>query len=178
MQATLKRGYPSDLHWLAFLLTGRGDQTIEVAAETGTIDPIEPTFFESWMNAWSRRVAIAKALTGIRNELAASMRRTSLNRMNTPALLPQEVAIRPGIARSELEAAVLAIDHFPRAVLVLTVFERVPAPDCAVLLDSSPGLIRKALNIALLEVSDNLARAQAWRLETHSSVMPAEIQYA
>jgi len=34
MQTTLKAQYTADLHWLAFLLTGHRDQSIDLAIET------------------------------------------------------------------------------------------------------------------------------------------------
>ena len=124
MQATLKRRYTSDLHWLAFLLTGHRGQIIDAAAETVAESQSDQAFFASWMNAWSRRVAIAKVLTGVREELAASIRRTELNSIHAPALSLRELPMRQGATRSELEAALLVIDYFPRAVLVLRAFER------------------------------------------------------
>ena len=66
--------HAASLHWLAFLLTGNREQSVDIAADTTDASGSANPFFESWMVAWSRRVAIAKALTTIRNELAASAR--------------------------------------------------------------------------------------------------------
>ncbi len=175
MQTTLNAQFTADLHWLAFLLTGRRDQSIDLAVETVTELHTAQPFFTAWMDAWSRRVVIAKALTGIREELAASVRRTEFRRFHGSALPPSDWRIRQGTTKSELEAALLAIDYFPRAALVLSVFEGVPAPDCAVILDASPDLVKKALTIGLLELTGNLASAQGWTSKTvQPFVLPRE----
>ena len=175
MQTTLNTQYTNDLHWLAFLLTGRRDQSIDLAVETVNEFQTAQPFFTAWMEAWSRRVVIAKALTGIREQLAASVRRTEFRRFHGPALPPRDWRIGQGTTKSELEAALLAIDHFPRAALVLSIFEGVPAPDCAVILDASPNLVKKALTIGLLELTSNLASAQGRKSKTaHPFALPAE----
>ena len=177
MQTTLKAQYTADLHWLAFLLTGHRDQSIDLAVEAVT--EFAQPFFTAWMEAWSRRLVIAKALTGIREELAASVRRTDFKRVHESGLPPRDWRIGQGTTKSELEAALLAIDYFPRAALVLSLFENVPAPDCAVILDASPDLVKKALAIGLLELTRNLASAQGWTSKTaHPFVLPKEIRYA
>ena len=179
MQTTLNTQYAADLHWLAFLLTGRRGQSIVLAVETASEFPVAPPFFAAWMEAWSRRIVIAKALTRIRKELAASVRRTELKRVQGPALPSREWRMSQDAKKSDLEAALLAIDDFPRAALVLSVFEGVPAPDCAVLLDASPDLVKKALRIGLLELTRNLAGAQGWKSKTaHPAVIPTEMLYA
>jgi DNA-directed RNA polymerase specialized sigma24 family protein len=177
MQTTLKPQYTADLHWLAFLLTGHRDQSIDLAVETVT--GFAQPFFTAWMEAWSRKLVIAKALTGIREELAASVRRTEFKRVHESGLPPRDWRIGQGTTKSEFEAALLAIDYFPRAALVLSIFENVPAPDCAVILDASPDLVKKALAIGLLELTRNLASAQGWTSKTaHPFVLPTEIRYA
>jgi DNA-directed RNA polymerase specialized sigma24 family protein len=179
MQTTLNAQYTADLHWLAFLLTGRRDQSIDLAVETVAEFHTAQPFFAAWMEAWSRRVVIAKALTGIREELAASVHRTEFKRVHGSALPPRDWRISQGTTKSELEAALLAIDYFPRAALVLSVFENVPAPDCAVILDASPDLVKKALAIGLLELTRNLASAQGWTSKSaHPFLLPTEIRYA
>jgi DNA-directed RNA polymerase specialized sigma24 family protein len=179
MQTTLTTQYTADLHWLGYLLTGRRDQSIDLAVETVAEFHTAQPFFSAWMEAWSRRVVIAKALSGIREELAASVRRTEFKRGHGRALPRRDWRIGQGTTKSELEAALLAIDYFPRAALVLSIFEGVPAPDCAVILDASPELVKKALTIGLLELTQNLASAQGWTSKTaHPFVIPTEIRYA
>lgn len=179
MQTTLKTQYTNDLHWLAFLLTGRRDQSIDLAVETVAEFHTAQPFFTAWMEAWSRRVVIAKALTGIREELAASVRRTEFRRFHGRTFPPRHWRMNQGTTKSELEAALLAIDYFPRAALVLSVFEGVPAPDCAVILDATPALVKRALTIGLMELTGILAGAQGRTSKsTHPWVLPTETQYA
>ena len=160
MQTTLTTQYTADLHWLAFLLTGRRDQSIDLAVETVAEFHTAQPFFTAWMEAWSRRVVIAKALAGIRDELAASVHRTGVKRVHGPDLRPRDWRIREGAAKSELETALLAIYYFSLSFFVLSVFEGVPAPDCAVILDATPALVKRALTIGLMELTGILAGAQ------------------
>jgi DNA-directed RNA polymerase specialized sigma24 family protein len=179
MQTTLSAQHTADLHWLAFLLTGRRDQSIDLAVETVAEFHAAQPFFAAWMEAWSRRVVIAKALTGIREELAQSVRRTESRRVHGTPLPPRDWRINQGTTKSELETTLLAIDYFPRAALVLSVFEGVPAPDCAVILDASPRQVKRALAIGLLELTHNLARSQDRTSKAaHLLVLPTETQYA
>src|SRR5579872_914658 len=113
------------LYWLAFLLTGRHDVSIEVAADAAVVRGEGNPFFENWMKAWARRVAVAKALAEIRPELADSARRTRLARTRRWSA-PRNWSLPPDASKPELEEALLAIDVFPRAALLLSIFERVP----------------------------------------------------
>jgi DNA-directed RNA polymerase specialized sigma24 family protein len=154
--------HAADLHWLAFLLTGRRESSLDIAVETVASQDVASPYFSTWMLAWSRRVVIAKALAAIRDELAASTRRTELKRVNKPAMPPRDWALDPGTTKVEIEKALLAIDVFPRAALLLSVFEGVPMADAAVLLDADTDLVRKAQVIGSRELTSNLARMQGW----------------
>ena len=167
------------LYWLAFLLTGRRGPSEDMVVETAAPRDGAIPYFSTWMQSWSRRVAIAKALAAIRGELAASARRTELKRMNKPALPARDWALDPGTTKAELENALLAIDVFPRAALLLSVFEGVPIEDAVVLLDAHPALVKKARTIGLRELTGNLARMQGWTpTAARPSVVHSETQYA
>ena len=152
--------HAADLHWLAFLLTGRRDLSVDIAVETITSQDVASPYFSTWMSAWSRRLVMAKALAAIRDELAASASRTELKRLNKLALPASNWTLAPGTTKVELENALLAIDVFPRAALLLSVYEGVSIDDAEVLLDAAPDLIRKAQAIGLRELTGNLARVQ------------------
>ena len=66
----------------------------------------------------------------------------------------------PGTTKSDLERALLSIDVFPRAAVLLLIFERVPLRDVAILLDAEPDLVRKAQASGVRELTINLARMQ------------------
>jgi DNA-directed RNA polymerase specialized sigma24 family protein len=155
-----KRG--TELYWLAFLLTGHrrlsADMTLEAV---GSADDANP-FFSAWMLAWSRRVFIAKALAGIRDELAASARRTASKRAEKATLPPRNWTLDRDTTKLQLESALLAIDVFPRCALLLSVFEGLSLEDVAILLDGERDLVRKAQMIGLRELTRNLARLQGW----------------
>jgi DNA-directed RNA polymerase specialized sigma24 family protein len=149
----------ADLHWLATLLTGCPEIAADVTVQAiARVD--EPDDFGS---TWSRRIVIAEALAAVREELAASARRTALNRAQESALPPPSWSLGPETTKSDLERALLPIDVFPRVALLLLLFERVPLKDAAVLLDAEPDLVRKAQAAGVRDLTINLARMQGWK---------------
>jgi DNA-directed RNA polymerase specialized sigma24 family protein len=150
----------ADLYWLAFLLTERRESSADIAAAAVASQDGDGPYFSSWMLSWSRRLVIAKALAAIRGELRASARRMELKRPNKPAMPDRDWVLDWSTTKIEIENALLAIDVFPRAALVLSVFERLPIADAALLLDVEPKLLSKARTIGLRELTSNLARMQ------------------
>jgi len=167
------------LHWLAFLLTGRRGLSIDIAAEIAASEDDSRPFFSTWMLAWSRRLVISRALAAIREELAASARRMKLKRVNEAALPSRDWSLDRGTTKGGIENALLAIDVFPRAALLLSVFERVSIDDAAVLMDADPKLVSKARTIGLRELTNTLARMQGWTSEAANAPLShTEAQYA
>ena len=167
---------PFGMYWLAFLLTGHRETSVDVTLEAFQ-DGANP-FFSTWMLHWSRRLVVAKALGSIRAELAASARQTS-KRAATMALPPRNWALDEGTTKIQLERALLAIDLFPRGALLLTVFEGMSLEEAAILLDGDRDLVRKARNIGLRELTRNFARMQGWKsAATRSTVVMSEMQHA
>src|SRR5579863_2652448 len=113
----------TDLYWLAFLLTGRQDLSIEIASDSVTSAEDASPLFADWMRGWQRRLVIGRALTAIHDELADSAGRTQLARANGSAMPQRNWSLSPSTTKAELEKALLAIDPFPRAALLLLVFE-------------------------------------------------------
>ena len=151
------RNDAADLYWLAFVLTERQDLSIDLAAETAASGDYESPFFADWMRGWQRRNVIATALTAIHDELADSARRTQLARVSSSAAPARSWSLSPDTTKEELQQALLAIDLFPRAALLLLVFEGIRMADAATLLDADAALIRKAQAIGLRELTANLA---------------------
>jgi len=171
--------HATDLHWLAFLLTARREPSVEIAVGNVSSQDYANPQFSTWMAAWARRTVIAKALAAIREELQASAQRTKSKRMKQPPLPDGDWALDQGTSRVELERALLAIDIFPRVALVLSVFEGVPVPDAAVLLDADPDVVKKARVLGLRKLTSNLARLQGWTSTTAKPyVVHNEIQHA
>jgi len=166
-------------YWLAFLLTGNPGLSVDVTLEAvASRDDANP-FFSAWMLAWSRRVFIAKALAGIRGELARSARRTASRRAEKAVLPPRNWTLDQDTMKVQLESALLAIDVFPRCALLLSVFERMSLEDVAILLNSEPDLVRKAQMIGLRELTRNLAWKQGWTpTDTKSYIVTSEMEHA
>ena len=154
-------GHVADLYSLAFLLTERQDLSIEIASDTAVSGDYETSFFTDWMRGWQRRLVIGTALTAIHDELAGSARRTQLAHVarsaRDSAAPPSNWSLSSDTTKADLDQALLAIDLFPRAALLLLVFEGIRMADAATLLDADPALIRKAQAIGLRELTANLA---------------------
>jgi hypothetical protein len=150
----------ADLYWLAFLLTGRRDISFDIAADAAVSRDDANPFFADWMRGWQRRLVIANALTAIHEELADSARRTESAHVSSWRR-PRNWSLGLDTAKADLERAMLPIDLFPRAALILLVFEGVRIADAATLLDADPDLLKKAQAIGLRELTANLAAAKA-----------------
>jgi DNA-directed RNA polymerase specialized sigma24 family protein len=147
----------TDLYWLAFLLTGRRDVSIDIAADAAVSEDYPNSFFADWMRDWRRRLVIGHALTVIRDELADSARRTKRARVDGAATSQGDWPSGPVVTKADLERALLAIDIFPRAVLLLLVFEGMQIAEVATLLEADPVLVKKAQVIGLHELTASLA---------------------
>jgi len=148
--------HAANLYWLAFLLTGDREASVDAAAEA--LDSSDGNaFFSAWMLAWSRKVVIAKALAAIRQELAASALRLASTRGRNYPAPPRDWSLSPGASKVELERALLAIDTLPRCVLLLSLFEGLSLDDATVLLNVDYDVVRKAQAVALQELTSNLA---------------------
>jgi hypothetical protein len=145
----------ASLYWLAFLLTGDREASVDAAVEAIESPEANPFFF-GWMLAWSRKVVIAKALAAVRQQLADSASRIAIARCSKSAPLPRNWALAPGATKLELERALLAIEAFPRCVLLLLLFEGLSVDDAMVLLGAERDLILKAQEFALRELTRNL----------------------
>ena len=147
-----------DLYWLAFLLTGCPDISVDIAADTAVSHDYANPFFASWMRVWARKIVIGKALAAIRNELAESARRTKVARLDRWAAPPRDWTLRPNTNKTQIEEALLAIDVFPRAAVLLLTFEGLWITDVATLLDVDAALVRKGQAIGLRDLTINFSR--------------------
>ena len=143
-----------DLYWLCFLLTGRRDLSIEIAADAAAPDDSTP-FFAGWMRSWSRRIVLARALAAIHTELSASAHQTEVARDKQAEALPA-TAVDENFTKEEIEEALLAIDLFPRAAVVLLIFEGVRIAEAVSLLNADAELIRKAQAMGLQQFARNI----------------------
>jgi hypothetical protein len=99
-----------------------------------------------------------------------------LGRSEDSAFPPPSWALDRGTTKSELEHALLRIDLFPRVALLLLVYERVPLNDAAILLDSEPALVRKALAQGARDLTMNLAWMQGWN-STPATSNPDDMEW-
>lgn|SRR5215831_10796774 len=147
----------ASLYWLAFLLTGQCERSIDIAVEAVTS-----------AGAFSpRRMVIAKALAAVRYDVAASACRTRSREFRSEAIPAGDLALDGSISKAQLKRAMLGIDILPRAALLVSIFEGVPVEDTAVLLEAPPELVIKARMLGLADLTANLAMHSA----RHTSIV-------
>jgi hypothetical protein len=148
------------LCWLAFLLTGDWNMSIEAVIAVATWEEATSTRLASWVAHGLRRLVTVAALSATGDELRQSARRTGQAPMPdltepTRAPIPLCHAART-VTRSDLSQALLAIDLFPRCALLLTVFEEYCIDDAAQLLGADEALVRKACALGAVELTRNI----------------------
>jgi hypothetical protein len=146
----------SELYWLAFLLTGNVDKSVEAFAKALDFDEkTSPVLCES-PNEWARKLTVIEALRGTQKELRASIARVG---RVAGAEVPSNLKwVRcPRIEREQFQEAVIAIDPFPRCAMLLTIFEGMSIDAVATLLHADQGLTRKAQQIGIVRLAANLA---------------------
>lgn len=134
-----------DLYWLAYLITGDRDVSAGVAEDA--LDAETPhSFFRKWMTGWSRKIFIAKVLDRCRNL------------PDRPIECDSDL---PLTGKAALERALLSIDRFNRWAVLLTVFEKLPLEDAALLLNAELEEVEAAKTLGLIEMARYMAPRRA-----------------
>jgi DNA-directed RNA polymerase specialized sigma24 family protein len=169
----------ADLYWLAYLLTGRREVSLDVAVEALEQAQSANPFFSSWMAAWSRKLVIAKALQAVQEELSESALHISRKGDRFYFSAPGKWTLPAGAGKVQLERALLAIEIFPRCALALSIFEGLSIEDVSILLNAEPNLVRSAQRVGLQELVVNLAATSAAKSGRGGlSVSLTEVQHA
>ena len=153
-------GRAASQYRLAWLLTGEREASIDATLDAPDAGADPHASFAEWMSAWSRRLVIARVLTGIREDLAQSARRTASIRLRSPEFPAGAAGMGYETTPYQFERALLAMDVFPRCALVLTHFERISVEDAAILLDATPSLVRKGRAVGWMQLVESLVRPQ------------------
>jgi len=146
-----------DPYWLAYFLTGNRDAGFQAAVDAAELREDASPFFAEWVLRWSRKIAIAKSLGAIREELHTSARRTEATAFHSDVRLPRGWSLSSHTIKIQLKQALLAIDVFPRCALVLSIFEGLPLEDVATLLDEDRELVKTARAIGLQQLTRRLS---------------------
>jgi len=140
--------------------------TIDTVSEASDMHDAANPFFAGWMAKWKRKLAIAKALGAVHPEMAVSIQQTGLRSAAVPTqgdpFPPPSWSAGHEVTSTQLVNALLAIELFPRWVLLLLIFEKLPLYDVAILLNADKKLVKKAEQIALTELTRNVALEQGW----------------
>ena len=148
----------AELYWLAFLLTGNREQSVEAFTRAVNFEDTANPVFRGFMVSWARKLVIAQALAQIGLELHESMLRSEARDFSQPEDLPSRARMSADkVTRQQLESAVLALDVFERCAVLLTVFERLSIPEVALLLNAGAELVKKAQIRGLIELTRNIA---------------------
>jgi hypothetical protein len=95
---------------------------------------------------------MAKAVAAIRDELRASVRCRELAREPGPAPL-RKWSLPASTTNTQIERALLAVDLFPRAAVLLSIVEGISIAGAATVLDADVTLVRKAQAIGVRELT-------------------------
>jgi DNA-directed RNA polymerase specialized sigma24 family protein len=150
----------ADLHWLTRVLTGSREIAFQAVMQAHDGAEAASDFFSNWLSAWSRKIAISKALAAVKEDLARSAREMAQRDAQEVTLRQASRSVDRETTKSELEHALLQIDVFPRAAFLIVVFERMPLEDAAILLGADPELVREAWAAAMRELTIQLAMTQ------------------
>jgi len=152
------REHMSDLYWLAFLLTG--DRERSVQAFTGALhsDATSPAF-ENFLVSWARRLVIVAALGTMRGEIRESMLRTRPATNGLGELAPLAPLDRARLTKREIEEVLLGMDVFPRCTVILAVLEGLPVKEAASLLGASEDTVKAAQARGVAELTWRMAGA-------------------
>jgi len=158
--------HSSELYWLAFLLTGDQEQSLQSFTNALDVKDGANPFFRDWMASWARRLVIAAALEVIVSELRESARRVERSHDQDAVCVgsppPGTWTGFQDMTKAEFERAVLALDVFPRCALLLTIFEKLSIQDAVALLGVEQALLRKAQGLGLIELTRNIALGRGW----------------
>jgi DNA-directed RNA polymerase specialized sigma24 family protein len=156
--AELFQQHMAELYWLAFLITGDQDQSVEAFTDAVEFDEPGPTSPGSLLS-WVRKLVIVAALDMVRSQVRDSKQRTQRATKNgdpSRGLMAAAGRRVPYLTPSDLEQALLAIDVFPRCALLLTFLEGLSVNDASILLDADRELVRTAQVEAAIELTRHL----------------------
>ena len=138
-----------DLYQLSLVLTGDHDKA-EQCFVAGLEDCVrENRVFKDWVHCWAKRTIIQNAIRDLKPRLGIA---TSLS-FRVPTYIHDSQS--DGNRHFEL-AAVLLLEDFERFVFVMSVLERYPEHECALLLGCTRREIEPARTRALAKLAESL----------------------
>src|SRR5579864_4731944 len=179
--------FGSELCWLAFLITGDwqlsveavADVLVEAVAGVPNLEREDNQISPEWSLRRARRLVSAASVAAIRRDLLEPARRAEPAVGTDPTELTVPLArMRTGGSPptwAELERSLLAIDAFPRCAVILTVLEGLPIEDAVLLLNADEGLVRGARSLGLVELTRNIAFGRRPRGLLQEGDMSAEV---
>lgn len=154
---------PPKLEWLTSQITGGVVSEPDSALELLLPKEGDNATFARWIRAWSRKLAIARALGTVAGKLKVSARRMELiDSAQLRNLCRRNWRWLSSSNRVDLERDITAIDLFPKAALLLTIFERLSLVDAAVLLGVPKETVANAQARAMMQLSRAIGGRQAW----------------
>ena len=143
---------------LAYMITGDWDLGIDAVASFLDAGLKNDALSEAPPLCTARRLVAAEAVAAIRPQLLESAARIAGMTADPEEWLgaAPEMSQQPP-ARADVEEALLAIDGFPRVVLLLTIFEGFSIADAGRVLDTHDRLVRQGLIIGLLALTRHLS---------------------
>jgi hypothetical protein len=144
---------------LAFMITGDWDLGIDAVANSFDAGLKKDALSAAPPLRTARRLVAAEAVAAIRPQLRESAARVATMTADPGEWLgpAPEMPLQRPPTRGDVEQALLAIDSFPRVVLLLTIFEGFSIADAGRLLKANDKLVSHAQMVALLALTRYLS---------------------
>jgi DNA-directed RNA polymerase specialized sigma24 family protein len=156
----------SELYWLAFLITGDRERSVQAFTEAAD--------GEASQLPAARKLVIAAALETIRRQLREAVFRaqTGRDQLTRWSRLP---ATKHGhLTKRELEEVLLAMDVFPRCVVILTIMEGLCLEEASRLIGTSEALLKTVQARGVEEMTWRVAALDLARFAADSKARPSE----
>lgn len=149
----------TELYWLAYLLTG--DRERSVQAFTGALHSDSPApAFQRFMLSWARRLVTVAALGTIRRQLReAALQTRPASKSELAGLTRLRPADLARMTKEELEEVLLAMDIFTRCAVILTILEGLSVEEAAGLLGADEKTVKAAQATGATEMTWRMAGA-------------------
>jgi len=146
-----------ELYWLAYLLTGDRERSVQAFTGALNSDTKEPAL-QRFMLSWARKLVIVAALGTIRRQLRESALRTRPSSKGELAGLAHLASVdHSGLTKRELEEVLLSMDVFQRCAVILTVLEGLPVTEAADLLGADVDTVKAAQARGVAEMTWRVA---------------------
>jgi DNA-directed RNA polymerase specialized sigma24 family protein len=137
------------LNWIALLITGDHVLAGQAVINASDLSASHSSVFRDWLMGWTNTATVRAAVREVRALISASAScytDSACEHSDDDLLSDDQIA---SLRHVDTEDIVAALDPLARSALVLRGIQHFPIADCALLLDTSPGIVVAAYCQAL-----------------------------